>query len=84
MPFPLLLHLVLRADVVPVQTGCAECVWTVYQRQLLDYERARARAAGQPEPVDPFAALEAQLYGSSQDKQAPEKQPGDDTQSKAS
>ena len=46
-----------------MQSGCAECVWDIYRRDLLNYEKAQAIATGQPEPVDPFEEMERRLYG---------------------
>ena len=46
-----------------VQTGCAECVWDIYSRNLLAYKTARAKQKGEAPPVDAFAAMEKQLYG---------------------
>ncbi|KAK9863925.1 hypothetical protein WJX84_005246 [Apatococcus fuscideae] len=45
------------------QTGCAECVWDIYSRNLLAYKTARAKQKGEAPPVDAFAAMEKQLYG---------------------
>jgi len=36
------------------QSGCLECVWDVYRRELLEYEKVQAIALGKPEPVDSF------------------------------
>ena len=47
----------------PAQSGCMECVWEVYQKQMLEYQAAKAKAEGKEPPADPFAALEAKLYG---------------------
>ena len=52
-----------------LQSGCVECVWEVYQQELLQYQRALAKAKGQPEPKDPFEELEQQLYGQANNKE---------------
>lgn len=46
-----------------VQSGCVECVWDIYRRELLAYEKAVAISKGAPEPLDPFEAMERRLYG---------------------
>ena len=46
-----------------LQTGCAECVWDVYQRELLAYNKELARRKGEPPPLDPFEELERRLFG---------------------
>lgn len=64
-----------------LQSGCVECVWEVYQRELLAYQKAVARAKGEAEPMDPFEQLEAQLYGKSAGSSASAPVPSaDDTQ----
>ena len=40
-----------------------ECVWDIYRRDLLTFEKAQAIAKGEPEPVDPFEEMERRLYG---------------------
>ena len=52
------------------QSGCVECVWEVYQRELMEYQRSIAKAKGQPPPVDPFEELERQLYSQNNDRSA--------------
>ena len=47
-----------------LQTGCAECVWDIYSRDLLAYKTALAKQKGEAPPVDAFAEMEKQLYGS--------------------
>ncbi|KAK9821046.1 hypothetical protein WJX74_005505 [Apatococcus lobatus] len=46
------------------QTGCVECVWDIYSRDLLAYKTAVAKQKGRAPPVDAFAEMEKQLYGS--------------------
>lgn len=53
-----------RPDLATAQTGCVECVWEVYTRDMQKYNLELAKRRGEPPPVDPLAELEARLYGS--------------------
>ena len=47
-----------------MQSGCLECVWEVYRRDLADYNTQLAKRQGKPPPkpaADPFADLERKI-----------------------
>lgn len=45
------------------QTGCVECVWDVYQRELHAYNLQQAKLKGEAPPLDPFEEMERRLFG---------------------
>ncbi|KAK9794324.1 hypothetical protein WJX73_008933 [Symbiochloris irregularis] len=45
------------------QTGCKECVWEVYWRELQAYNAELARQKGEAPPLDPFEEMEKRLFG---------------------
>lgn len=46
-----------------LQTGCVECVWDVYQRELHAYNLQQAKLKGEAPPLDPFEEMERRLFG---------------------
>ena len=47
-----------------MQSGCLECVWEVYRKDLADYNTQLAKRQGKPPPkaaADPFADLERKI-----------------------
>lgn len=53
----------LLLDPPQVQSGCVECVWEVYTRELQKYNFKLAKREGHAPPVDPLEELERRLYG---------------------
>ena len=47
-----------------MQTGCVECVWEVYTREMQKYNIELAKRKGEAPPLDPLEELEKRLFGS--------------------
>ena len=59
-----------------MQSGCLECVWEVYRKDLIEYNRKLALLQGKPPPppvLDPFEELERKIAQEKEHQQALEK-----------
>jgi hypothetical protein len=59
-----------------MQSGCQNCVWEVYRRELAVYNQQLAVQQGRPPPpvvLDPFAELERKIQKEKEEREARQK-----------